>query len=218
MILLGTFSRRLCRLYLCFRLALLHSVLLLFFLSITCIFMWSVATTRIGLWTWICSVRHSGLEYEVACWFQCRKNSNWCHLTILITQVLLIWKLISLFLRKNQGAGIVREATKVDMQSYWSFNCCLSRTLGSSIRSNGWSVYFYAVEVGALDFCADWVRSSLHSLGFNNKLCRKTLLTLCSVSLRCSFEIRLCWNSKSWSLPHPISMSNSEPMLKKSSH
>ena len=58
--------------------------------------------------------------------------------------------------------------------------------------------------------------SCLRSLGFNRKLCRKTLQTLSSVSLRCSFEIWLCQNSKSWSLPHPVSMSNSEQMQKKS--
>ena len=34
--------------------------------------------------------------------------------------------------------------------------------------------------------------------------------TLSSVSLRCSFEIWLCRNSNSWSLPHLVSMSNSE--------
>ena len=40
--------------------------------------------------------------------------------------------------------------------------------------------------------------------------------TLSSVSLRCSFEIWLCRNSKSWSLPHLLSKSNSEPTQKKS--
>ena len=40
--------------------------------------------------------------------------------------------------------------------------------------------------------------------------------TLSSVSLRCSFEIWLCQNSKSWSLHHPVSMPNSELMQKKS--
>ena len=81
-------------------------------------------------------------------------------------------------------------------QKYYPL-CC-------SIRSNGWSVYFYAIEVGAQGFCADSVRSCLRSLGFNNRLCRKTLQTLSSVSLRCSFEVWLCRNSKSWSLPHPL--------------
>ena len=84
-----------------------------------------------------------------------------------------------------------------------------------SIRSNGWSVYFYAIEVGAQGFCAESVRSCLRSLGFNNKLCRKTLQTLFSVSLKFSFEIWLCRNSKKWSLPYPVSMSNSEAMQKK---
>ena len=36
---------------------------------------WSVATIRIGFWTWIWSTRHCGLGQEVACWFQCWKNS-----------------------------------------------------------------------------------------------------------------------------------------------
>ena len=38
---------------------------------------------------------------------------------------------------------------------------------------------------------------------------------LSSVSLRCSFEIWLCRNFKSWSPPHPVSMSNSDLMQKK---
>ena len=69
-------------------------------------------------------------------------------------------------------------------QKYYPLYC--------SIRSNGWSVYFYAIEIGAWGFCAESVRSCLHSLGFNNRLCRKTLQTLSSVSLRYSFEIWLC--------------------------
>ena len=39
-----------------------------------------MATTRNGCWTWIWSTRHCGLGQEVACWFQCWKNStrfNW---------------------------------------------------------------------------------------------------------------------------------------------
>ena len=35
-----------------------------------------VATTRIGFWNWIWSTRHCGLGQEVACWFQCWKNST----------------------------------------------------------------------------------------------------------------------------------------------
>ena len=35
---------------------------------------WSLATTRNGFWTWICSTRHCGLGQEVACWFHCWKT------------------------------------------------------------------------------------------------------------------------------------------------
>ena len=66
-----------------------------------------------------------------------------------------------------------------------------------------------------MSVCAESVRSCLHSLNFNNNVCRKTFQTLFSVSLRCSFEIWLYRNSKSWSIHHPVSMSNSEPMQKK---
>ena len=69
-----------------------------------------------------------------------------------------------------------------------------------SIRSNGWSVYFNAIEVGAWGFCAESVRSCLRSLSFSNKLCRKTLKTLSFVSLKCAFEIWLCQNSESCAL------------------
>ena len=33
-----------------------------------------MATTRIGVWTWIWSMRHCGLGQEVPCWFQCWKG------------------------------------------------------------------------------------------------------------------------------------------------
>ena len=60
--------------------------------------------------------------------------------------------------------------------------CCSS-------RYNGCSVWFFAIEGGPWGFSAESVRSCLHSLGFNNKLCRKTLQTLSSVPVRCSFKI-----------------------------
>ena len=51
------------------------------------------------LGTRIWSTRHCGLGQEVACWCQCWKN--WFHLTSLLTLVLLMWKWMDLFLRKN---------------------------------------------------------------------------------------------------------------------
>ena len=62
---------------------------------------WSVVSTWIGFWTWIWSSRHCGLRQEVACCFQCWKKLNWFCLTGLITLVLLMWKWMGLFLRKN---------------------------------------------------------------------------------------------------------------------
>ena len=46
----------------------------------TTLYMWpdirSVATTKIGSWTWIWSKGDCGLGQEVACWFQCKENST----------------------------------------------------------------------------------------------------------------------------------------------
>ena len=62
---------------------------------------WSVVTARVDSWTWIWSMRHCGLQQKVACWFQFWKSSAFFFLIGLITWVLLVWKLIGLFLRKN---------------------------------------------------------------------------------------------------------------------
>ena len=49
---------------------------------------WFVATSGVGIWTWIWPMRHCGLGQEMACWFQCWKNStcfvwkvsqHWCY-------------------------------------------------------------------------------------------------------------------------------------------
>lgn len=64
--------------------------------------------------------------------------------------------------------------------------------------------FCYAIHLGTQNFCAESVKSHLRILGFNDKLCRKTLQTLSSVSLRCSFELGLCQNSKSLALDHPV--------------
>ena len=87
-------------------------------------------------------------------------------------------------------------------------------SLCTSIRSNNWSVYFFAIEVGARGFCAESVRSCLRGLGFSTKLSRNTLKALSSVSLKCSFEIWLCRNSKSWSLDHPVTLEHTGQFVK----
>ena len=166
---------------------------------------WSVATTRIGFWTWIWSTRHwtgvrSGLLISML------GKLSWFRLTGLITMVLLMWKWMGLFLRKNHllrcwgwpsllnwiealtlslllklppkksepwlvlwsfyllkllcvsihlpysqlwntvvmsqlvllvaswNCWINYKNGYVDMQDCWSFTCCLSWTLGSSLK------------------------------------------------------------------------------------
>ena len=37
---------------------------------------WSVATARVGFWTWIWSGRHRVLGQEVSCCFECCQNSS----------------------------------------------------------------------------------------------------------------------------------------------
>ena len=56
---------------------------------------------RIGFWTWMWSMKHFGLWQEAACWFQCWNSSTSFFFADLVTLVLLIWKWMGLFLRKN---------------------------------------------------------------------------------------------------------------------
>ena len=46
--------------------------------------LWSVATTRVGIWTWIWSTTLCQLGQEMACCFQCWKNTTcWKKTTLL---------------------------------------------------------------------------------------------------------------------------------------
>ena len=63
--------------------------------------------------------------------------------------------------------------------------------LCAAIKSNGWSVNLFAVEVGARGYCSETVRSCLRRLGFTNKLCRSALKSLSTTSMKCSFYIFL---------------------------
>ena len=71
-------------------------------------------------------------------------------------------------------------------------------SLCSEIKRNGWATHFFAIEVGARGYCAESVRYCLKRLGFRNKLCRTTLKSLSSASLRSSFYIWLTRNSRDW--------------------
>ena len=44
--------------------------------------------------------------------------------------------------------------------------------LCSAIKTNAWSVHFFAMEVGAQRYCASIIRSCLMALGLTKKLLR----------------------------------------------
>ena len=62
---------------------------------------WSVVTARIEFWTWIWSTRHCGLGQEVALLISKLEKLDLFHLTGRIALLLLMWKWMGLFLRKN---------------------------------------------------------------------------------------------------------------------
>ena len=83
----------------------MFSVILLLYLWYYSLFymwpgIWSVATTWIGFWTWIWSTRHwAGARSSLL--ISMLEKLSWFHLTSLITMVVLMWKCMGLFLRKN---------------------------------------------------------------------------------------------------------------------
>ena len=70
--------------------------------------------------------------------------------------------------------------------------------LTTSIRYNGWSVYFLAVEVGARGYCSTNLKSCLLCLGLPGKLIRPILKSLSLASLKASFQIWQVRDSKEW--------------------
>ena len=73
------------------------------------------------------------------------------------------------------------------------------------IRSNGWCVDIFAIEVGARGYCSRSVTSCLKALGFSNKLAFSTAKTVGQTSMKSSFCIWLARDSKMWCQPALIS-------------
>ena len=69
--------------------------------------------------------------------------------------------------------------------------------LSSSIKSNGGSVYLFAVEVGAGGYCFTTVRSCLSGLGVSGNFMNSTLKLILS-SLKTSLQIWLSKGYKRW--------------------
>ena len=74
--------------------------------------------------------------------------------------------------------------------------------LSSAIKTNGWSIHFFAVEVAAWGYCAFTIRSCLMRVGLTRKLVRSSLKTLSSAPLTASFQIWLCRDSREWIIPN----------------
>ena len=62
---------------------------------------WSVVTTGIGLWTWNMFYETLWTEASMELLISMLEKVSWFCLTSLITLVLLMWKWMGLFLRKN---------------------------------------------------------------------------------------------------------------------
>ena len=98
---------------------------------------WSVATTRIGFWTWIWSKRDwtgagSGLLISML------EKLNCFRLTNLITLVLLMWKCMGLVLRKKSYFNMLglTFSSKLDWGSYITSTAkTASKKIGPLIRS-----------------------------------------------------------------------------------
>ena len=67
-------------------------------------------------------------------------------------------------------------------------------SLCTSIKANGWKVFFFAVEVGARGYAAESLLSCLRCLGFPSKLCRSTIKNMSTTCLKCSFDIWMARN------------------------
>ena len=87
--------------------------------------------------------------------------------------------------------------------------------LRSSIKSNGGSVYLFAVEVGAGGYCFTTVRCCLSGLGVSGNFMNSTLKLILS-SLKTSLQIWLSkdykrWAEKEW-IPLIKTVSNVAPL------
>ena len=77
----------------------LLSMLMILLSILSVIGLWSVATTRISFWTWIWTWTGAGSSFLISM----LEKLNWFRLTGLLTLVLLMWKWMGLFFRKNHS-------------------------------------------------------------------------------------------------------------------
>ena len=71
--------------------------------------------------------------------------------------------------------------------------------LKSVIENNGWSVEWFAVEIGARGYCSRSVLCCFKSLGLRNRTVDATIKQISKCSMECSFCIWLARNNEAWS-------------------
>lgn len=81
------------------------------------------------------------------------------------------------------------------------------QSLVNKIQENGWTVDFFAIEVGLRGYCSSSVVFCLRKLGLPSKLSHKTAKALGWTSLSASFVIWLARDSKEWADPPKTSPS-----------
>ena len=82
--------------------------------------------------------------------------------------------------------------------------------LATSIRSRGWIVHLFPVEIGARGYCSNSVKSCLSRLGLSSKSVRLSLKQLSLASLTASFQIWQAKDCLTWVTP-PVLLGDSKP-------
>ena len=85
-----------------------------------------------------------------------------------------------------------------NMESWHSTKLTKYSCLVNTIKSNGWCVDLFAIEVGARGYCSRSVTTCLKRLGFCNKLAFSTAKKLGQISMKSSFCIWLARDSREW--------------------
>ena len=167
---------------------------------------WSVATTKIGFLTWVCSTRHCGQGQEVACWFQCRKDST--SFICLVTGATDVKMDGSVLEEKScfKMLGLT-FSWKLD----WGTNISIAKTDSNKMRALIYSMKFLFPEVAlylskstihpCMEYCCQvWAGAPSYFLELLNKLQKRICRTV-GPSLAASFEpLAHCWNVASLSL------------------
>ena len=120
---------------------------------------------------------------------------------------------ILLISKKQKQVAIIEltSPSEENFQSRHSDKVLKYSPLCQDIRSKGWKVFFFAVEVGARGYCAETVRICLRSLGFSSKRVRSSLKSLSLCAIKSSFVIWMSRDSKEWDSSYLLERKEEQP-------